>query len=181
MGPKGEDSMGTVDAVGTVGAVGRVADGGGLREWGDDFAAELRARIRAAAEAGRRHEQESREECADCRRRLERLLDVVERRCTEAVRVSEGNIRMQSPALDEAGNRTYALRWIGPGGERWLEVLVNPERLLLQYRWFGAWREQGVAYTVDPGDVCSFDVEDLLRRFVEPAPWLARRFPPPLP
>jgi hypothetical protein len=175
--------MGTVDAVGTVGAVGRVVDAGEveLPEWGGDFAAELRARIRAAAEAGRRHERESREECDDCRQRLERLLDVVERRCTEAVRVSEGNIRMQSPTLDEAGNRTYALRWIGPGGERWLEVLVNPERLFLQYRWFGSWKEQGVAYTVDPGDVCTFDVEDLLRRFVEATPWLARRFPPPLP
>ncbi|HEX2517098.1 MAG TPA: hypothetical protein VH257_20505 [Chloroflexota bacterium] len=146
----------------------------------EGFAAELRERIREAAEAGRRHDEALRTAREEVRQRLERLEEVIAFRCTEAVRISEGHLLTQNPILDEAGNRTYSLHWVGPGGERSLSILVNPERQLLQYRWFGDWKDQGVAYTVEPLEIQAFDVRELLRRFVDAAPWLRRQFPLPL-
>jgi hypothetical protein len=146
----------------------------------DGFAAELRERIREAAEAGRRQDDALRIAREEVRQRLQRLEEVIAFRCTEAVRISEGHLLTQKPVLDDAGNRIYSLHWVGPGGERSLSILINPERELLQYRWFGGWKDQGVAYTVDPLRVQAFDVRDLLRRFVDATPWLKRQFPLPL-
>ena len=146
----------------------------------DGFAAELRERIKEAADAGRRHDEALRTARAEVRQRLLRLEEVIAFRCTEAVRISEGHLLTQNPILDEDGNRSYSLYWVGPGGERSLSILVNPERQLLQYRWFGDWKDQGVAYTVEPLEIQAFDVRELLRRFVDAAPWLRRQFPLPL-
>ena len=37
-----------------------------------------------------------------------------------------------------------------------------------------------MAYTVEPLEIQAFDVRELLRRFVDAAPWLRRQFPLPL-
>ena len=70
-------------------------------------------------------------------------------------------------------------------GERSLSILVNPERQLLQYRWFGDWKDQGVAYTVEAleiagvrraGGFCAAAVDAALAPApVPPAPGAAAR------